>query len=57
MDANDLDGHEVIVYDGNLARTPRREVRLSEQVRAVIRFVVEVMREHAEQLRGMPTNR
>jgi DNA-binding transcriptional LysR family regulator len=35
----------------------RREVRLSEPVRAVIRFVLEVMREHAEQLAGVPTRR
>ena len=35
----------------------RREVRLSEPVRAVIRFVLEVMREHGEQLAGVATRR
>ena len=41
----------------NAALVYRREVRLSEPVRAVIRFVLEVMREHAEQLAGVPTRR
>jgi DNA-binding transcriptional LysR family regulator len=31
----------------------RREVRLAEPVRVVIGFVIEVMREHAEQLKGI----
>lgn len=30
----------------------RREVKLADPVRVVIRFVIEVMREHAEQLKG-----
>jgi DNA-binding transcriptional LysR family regulator len=32
----------------------RREARLAEPVRVVIRFVVEVMRQHADRIRGMP---
>jgi DNA-binding transcriptional LysR family regulator len=121
-DPGDLTGHEVIVYDGNLAGLPaakwmeehavkatialrmrettemltaaaagvglavlpcyladaepmlvrltptvlatrnaslvyRREARLSEPVRSVIRFVVDVMREHVEQLTGTPAQR
>ena len=31
----------------------RREARLSEHVRVVIRFVVVLMRQHVEQLQGM----
>jgi DNA-binding transcriptional LysR family regulator len=121
-DPTDLAGHEVIVYDGNLAGLPaakwmeehaatatialrirettemltaavagvglavlpcyladvepmlvrltpavlatrnaslvyRREARLSEPVRAVIRFVADVMREHVAQLSGTPRRR
>jgi DNA-binding transcriptional LysR family regulator len=32
----------------------RREVRLAEPVRVVIRFVIEVMRKHADRIRGAP---
>ena len=41
----------------NASLVYRREARLSEPVRAVIRFVVEVMREHVDQLRGAPAQR
>ena len=32
----------------------RREARLAEPVRVAIRFVVEVMRKHADRIRGTP---
>jgi DNA-binding transcriptional LysR family regulator len=41
----------------NASLVYRREARLSAPVRAVIRFVMEVMREHVEQLTGTPSHR
>jgi DNA-binding transcriptional LysR family regulator len=41
----------------NASLVYRREARLSEPVRSVIRFVVDVMREHVEQLTGTPAQR
>lgn len=43
-----------VVASRTLSLVYRREARLSEEVRAVIRFVVEVMREHAARIGGAP---
>jgi len=41
-----------VIATRNVSLVYRREAKLSAEVRAVIRFVVDVMREHADRIRG-----
>lgn len=46
-----------VVATHNLSLVYRRESRLSENVRAVARFVIEVMRRHADRISGLRSER